>query len=312
MTTDNPTEPPYYKHNTGRIVRQTGPSSLQEVVTDLDLPIAMRFGPDGGLYVGLPALNEEARPGGILRVDVDKTGNGVTVPADVLNDLATTSCPELTPAMLAAAAPAPRQAPQRRLHLRRQPLLRRQPVQLTSRSISTSRRPGAVQPVALIRPPRQRPPRPSPTRERRPRVRSTINIAIDVETSAACPASVAPPTVSTALPTPTSTTTPASTPSAATPVAAASVVETIVPGRPLAIAIRNFAFDPPSVTIPAGTKVTWTNDDQIPHTATSSTDVFNSGNLALNQSYSYTFDKAGTFDYICIYHPYMKGTIIVE
>ena len=74
MTTDNPTEPPYYKHNTGRIVRQTGPSSLQEVVTDLDLPIAMRFGPDGGLYVGLPALNEESRPGGILRVDVDGTG----------------------------------------------------------------------------------------------------------------------------------------------------------------------------------------------------------------------------------------------
>ena len=144
----------------------------------------------------------------------------------------------------------------------------------------------------------------------------TIKIAVDVDTSDSCTASVAAPSAvmpaptATAAPVPTAT--PVSAPSAATPVAATSTSTTFGPGHPLAVAISNFMFDPVLATIPVGTTVTWTNDDQIAHTATSTTGVFSSGNLNQNQSYSYTFDKAGTYDYICIYHPYMKGKIVVQ
>ena len=87
MSTGNPTQPPFTRHNSGKVVRQTGPSSKQDVVTGLDLPVAMRFGPDGALYVGFPALSEEAKPGGILRVDVNATGDGVAAPSDPLADV---------------------------------------------------------------------------------------------------------------------------------------------------------------------------------------------------------------------------------
>ena len=145
----------------------------------------------------------------------------------------------------------------------------------------------------------------------------TIKIAVDVDTSAPCPANVAAPTTTVAMPTataalPTPTAMPVSASSAATPVAAASTSTTHGPGHPLAITISNFMFDPALATIPVGTTVTWTNDDQIAHTATSTTGVFSSGNLNQGQSYSYTFTKAGTYPYICIYHPYMKGTIVVQ
>jgi plastocyanin len=63
-----------------------------------------------------------------------------------------------------------------------------------------------------------------------------------------------------------------------------------------------------------GTVVTWTNSDVVAHTATATNPqgAFNSGNLNTGQSYSFTFDTAGTYDYFCSYHPFMKGTIIVE
>jgi plastocyanin len=144
----------------------------------------------------------------------------------------------------------------------------------------------------------------------------TIKIAVDIDRSAPCAASVAAPTAAvpapaaTAAPVPTAT--PVSAPSAATPVAATSTSTTFGPGHPLAIAIKNFVFDPTLATIPVGTTVTWTNDDQIAHTATSTTGVFSSGSLNQNQSYSYTFTKARSYPYICIYHPYMKGTIVVQ
>jgi len=80
----------------------------------------------------------------------------------------------------------------------------------------------------------------------------------------------------------------------------------------VAIDIKNFAFKPPSVSIPVGTKVTWTNTDTVAHTATATGGAFDSGNLAPGQSFAFTFAKAGTFDYVCTYHPYMKGAIIVK
>ncbi len=77
------------------------------------------------------------------------------------------------------------------------------------------------------------------------------------------------------------------------------------------VAIQGFAFVPPSITIPAGTSVRWTNMDAIGHTSTSTSGVWDSGNLNQNQSYTHTFNTPGTYSYICTPHPNMTGTIIV-
>jgi plastocyanin len=78
------------------------------------------------------------------------------------------------------------------------------------------------------------------------------------------------------------------------------------------VTIRNFAFDPPTVQIRTGQAVEWTNEDPVAHTATADDKTFDSGNLNTDQSFGYVFDTPGTFPYICIYHPYMKGTIEVS
>jgi len=77
-------------------------------------------------------------------------------------------------------------------------------------------------------------------------------------------------------------------------------------------------FVPSTVTIEVGDTVTWDNTDTAAHTASSGTPtdgpsgVFDSGLMMAGGSYSYTADTAGTFDYFCMVHPWMEGTIIVE
>ncbi len=78
------------------------------------------------------------------------------------------------------------------------------------------------------------------------------------------------------------------------------------------IEISGFAFVPATVTVTVGTTVTWTNLDSVAHTVTSETDLFDSGNLARNATFSYSFTDRGTFSYHCTIHPYMKGEVIVE
>jgi len=78
------------------------------------------------------------------------------------------------------------------------------------------------------------------------------------------------------------------------------------------IDIRDFAYHPAQTEIAVGTTVTWTNSDTVPHTATATDRTFDSGILDPGKSYSFTFEKAGTFDYACLVHPQMKGTIIVR
>ncbi len=79
------------------------------------------------------------------------------------------------------------------------------------------------------------------------------------------------------------------------------------------IDIEAFEFRPETVTIRTGGTVTWMNLDTAEHTATSDEeDVFDSGILAQDESWSHTFEEAGTYDYHCTPHPYMKGTVIVE
>ena len=89
-----------------------------------------------------------------------------------------------------------------------------------------------------------------------------------------------------------------------------------IPGtEEVKISIANFAFAPATITIKSGTKVTWTNQDSVQHTATSilsPPESFDSGLLARGESFSFTFTKPGTYDYHCTPHPSMKGKIIVE
>ena len=84
--------------------------------------------------------------------------------------------------------------------------------------------------------------------------------------------------------------------------------------EPNAVAIDNFAFGPAAITVAAGTKVTWTNRDDEPHTVVSADEPrpFKSGALDTGDSFSFTFDKPGTYRYFCSIHPHMTGTIVVR
>ena len=73
--------------------------------------------------------------------------------------------------------------------------------------------------------------------------------------------------------------------------------------------MRNIAFNPPTLQITVGTKVTWTNMDSVNHTTTSDTGVWDSGSLGNGANFSYTFSQAGTFPCYCKPHggPSGKG-----
>ncbi|NPE27759.1 cupredoxin family copper-binding protein [Methanococcoides sp. SA1] len=83
-------------------------------------------------------------------------------------------------------------------------------------------------------------------------------------------------------------------------------------GTTVEVMIENFEFAPKEIRISVGDTITWTNLDSAPHTATDNNDNFDSGTLEKGESFSMTFEEAGTYDYICTIHPYMKGTVIVE
>jgi amicyanin len=83
-------------------------------------------------------------------------------------------------------------------------------------------------------------------------------------------------------------------------------------GQDTAVKIDNFTFTPQRVTVKAGTTVTWTNQDDIPHVVASSTKVFKSKTLDTDDKFSFTFTTAGTYEYFCSLHPHMTGTIVVE
>jgi plastocyanin len=81
----------------------------------------------------------------------------------------------------------------------------------------------------------------------------------------------------------------------------------------VAVEIKDFAFNPAEITVPAGGSITWTNNDSTPHTATGlDRDALQSGAIAPGESFTQSFDTAGTFEYFCEFHPNMKGSIVVE
>jgi len=93
---------------------------------------------------------------------------------------------------------------------------------------------------------------------------------------------------------------------------AAKVTPSAPPPGPR-VQIQNFAFMPKTLTVSAGSKVVWTNLDEEPHIVTSAGGNFRSSpGLDTNDSYSFTFDKPGTYTYYCSIHPMMVGTIVVQ
>jgi plastocyanin len=78
------------------------------------------------------------------------------------------------------------------------------------------------------------------------------------------------------------------------------------------VKIDNFVFGPETITVPVGATVTWTNKDDIPHTAVSTDGAFKSKVMDTDEKFSHTFDKAGTYSYYCTIHPKMTGKIVVQ
>jgi plastocyanin len=80
-----------------------------------------------------------------------------------------------------------------------------------------------------------------------------------------------------------------------------------------AVAIKGFAFSPASLTVKAGTTVTWTNQDSDAHTVTSdgSGGPLNSKAMNTGDTFTFTFAKAGTYKYLCTIHPFMTATVTV-
>jgi plastocyanin len=85
-------------------------------------------------------------------------------------------------------------------------------------------------------------------------------------------------------------------------------------GKTEQVAIDNFTYSPAVLTVAAGTKVTWVNRDDVPHTVTSPAKprVLDSGTLDTDQSFSHVFSNPGTYEYFCAVHPKMTGKIIVK
>jgi plastocyanin len=81
------------------------------------------------------------------------------------------------------------------------------------------------------------------------------------------------------------------------------------------VVIYEYKFVPFTLTVPAGTTVTWVNHDIAPHTATRRSfddEPFDSGNLQDTQIFRHRFRKPGTYGYMCILHQGMRGTIVVQ
>lgn len=104
----------------------------------------------------------------------------------------------------------------------------------------------------------------------------------------------------------------------ATALAAAAFATTIAAptasARAAAVEVKidNFAFTPQRVTVKPGTTVTWTNDDDAPHTVAANGKLFKSGALDTQDKFSFTFTTPGTYEYFCSLHPHMTAAIVVE
>jgi plastocyanin len=80
------------------------------------------------------------------------------------------------------------------------------------------------------------------------------------------------------------------------------------------VVIDNFAYSPREITVAAGTRVTWVNHDDSPHTVTSTAKpkAFDSGAMDTDAAFTFLFPAPGTYEYFCAVHPHMTGKVIVK
>ncbi len=95
------------------------------------------------------------------------------------------------------------------------------------------------------------------------------------------------------------------------PTVSMSVTAPQAPADGNQVNIDGFAFVPLTLTVKAGTTVTWTNRDEEPHTVAANDGSFHSPGMGTGATFSHTFASAGTFDYVCSIHPMMHGTVVV-
>ena len=107
---------------------------------------------------------------------------------------------------------------------------------------------------------------------------------------------------------------------ASTPVPPAALA-TLAPARPVAapgpaggpqVEIANFNFTPAELTVPVGGTVTWSNNDDAPHTVTSADKVFSSPSINTDAQFTFTFAAPGTYAYFCAIHPFMTAKVVVQ
>jgi plastocyanin len=100
--------------------------------------------------------------------------------------------------------------------------------------------------------------------------------------------------------------------------AVAALLAAVVPpvqaqNVPTAVSIDNFTFTPQTLTVKAGTVVTWANKDDIPHGIAWMKNAFTKSKaLDTDDNYSLTFTTPGSYAYFCYLHPHMTGTVVVE
>jgi len=99
------------------------------------------------------------------------------------------------------------------------------------------------------------------------------------------------------------------TPTDTPPPATATTAAAATPSGP-AVTLSGLSFNPDTLTVKAGSTVTWTNMDNTTHTVTSATGAFDKA-VGFQETFSFTFTKAGTYHYHCKIHPTMTGTIVV-
>jgi plastocyanin len=86
----------------------------------------------------------------------------------------------------------------------------------------------------------------------------------------------------------------------------------MVPGSGSNTSIKAYLPDPVTVVVGVNNTLKWVNNDNAPHTVTANDASFDSGNVAPGQSFTFTFTTPGTYQYHCVYHPWMTGTVIVK
>ncbi len=120
------------------------------------------------------------------------------------------------------------------------------------------------------------------------------------------------PTDNSKIYTPPATNNPSTNPSTPTPAPPVSKTPPASKPSSVSVNIKNFSFDSSTLNVKIGTKVTWVNNDNVSHTVTSDFgNLLSSGTLSPGQSFSFTFNNAGSINYHCAIHPMMKGSVVV-